>query len=362
MLKPGKPAPGKTPTIEKIAFQTGAAKDELFASAISEDQTSVVLNVLANDPGSATLYSLAQGITSISSQVQALDSVTLGSGAVIRIENGVVRYDISAVNHHALALGEVAVESFEYVIRMGNGALSTATASVEIIGLNDAPTLAALPADPILVQDSVTAETERTITGRLQGHDVDNGAVLTYGFAHAGEATRHDDGTVSIATAYGRLVLDSGTGEYTFTVDAAALEALGAEEEILLGFDVFVRDEHGAGSNVETIQFRLVGADETHANNPPQFGDVTTFVINHGLNIVNGRGFIDGFDGNDKLKLAAVKQMGDIYHVDTDNDGKDDSSALFVQFLQGNKGGNGVEIVLTGYLGLSQDQIESSAN
>lgn len=286
MSKPSKPAAGKTPTTEKIAFQTGAAKDERYASAINEDQTSVTLDVLANDPGSAKLYSLAQGITASSAQVDVLDTVTLASAAVITIEDGVVRYDISGADHQALALGEVAVESFEYVIRMGNGALSIATATVEIVGLNDAPTLAALPVDPIVVQDSSAAESTRVIEGRLEGHDVDNGAVLTYGFAAAEGATQHEDGTVSIATAYGSLVLDANTGEYAFTVDAKALDDLAAGQEVLLGFDVRVQDEHGAGSNIETIQFMLKGADEASESGEPQFGEETTFVVNHGLSFL----------------------------------------------------------------------------
>jgi hypothetical protein len=129
-----------------------------------------------------------------------------------------------------------------------------------------------------------------------------------------------------------------------------------------------VRDEHGAVSNVETIKFELQGADEAPLVSEPSFGDVTTFVVNHGLDFVNERGVLHGFDGNDRLKLAGVKQVSDIYTVDTDGDGRADSSALLVQFRHGGKGDENealiepVEIVLTGYLDLTQDQIFASAN
>ncbi|WJJ93816.1 VCBS domain-containing protein [Neopusillimonas aromaticivorans] len=373
MSKNSKPVADKTPTTEKIAFQTGAAKNEYLASAINEDQAVVTLDVLANDPGSAKLYSVVQGITSSSSQVPVLSSVTLSSGAVVSFDNGVVRYDISSVNHQSLAQGEVAVDAFDYVIRMGNGALSIATATVEIIGLNDAPTLAVLPEAPLVINDTPNPESSRSYDGRLEASDVDNGAVLTFGFADAADVAPQADGTISITTAYGTLRLNPVTGDYTFTVNPEALDKLVASEQVPVEFAVQVHDEHGAVSNTEIIKFLLVGADEQPDVTQPDFGAVTTFVVNHGLDFVNDRKVLQGFDGNDKLKLAGVKQTGDVYVVDTNGDGQADSSALLVQFSKGvssNGNGNGnnnggletVEIVLSGYMGLTQDQIEGSAN
>jgi len=224
MSKNNKPVAGSTPTTQKIAFQTGAAKDELFRSALNEDQQSNTLNVLANDPGSAKLYSLAQGITPSSVQVEVLDRVILASGAVISIENGMVRYDISKVNHQSLAQGQVAIDTFEYVIQMGNGALSIATATVEVIGLNDAPTLEALPLDPIVIEDTSGPASSQSFEGQLRGSDVDDGAVLTYGFAQTEGVVVNADGTVSLSGDYGTLVIDSTSGQYTFTVNAQALD------------------------------------------------------------------------------------------------------------------------------------------
>lgn len=372
MSKNNKPVAGNTPTTQKIAFQTGAAKDELFASALNEDQGFVTLNVLANDPGSAKLYSLAQGITSSSTQVQVLGTATLASGAVISIDNGVVRYDISNVNYQGLAQGQIAVDTFEYVIQMGNGALSIATASVQVVGLNDAPTLAALPLSPVVIEDTSGPESATSVQGKLEGSDVDQGAILTYGFAASECIVENADGTVSLTNGYGTLTLNSTTGDYTFVVNAQALDALGAEDAVSVGFDVLVRDEHGAVSNIETIKFELFGADEAPVVTAPDFGVVTTFVVNHGLNFVNGRSLLQGFDGNDKLKLAGVKQVSGVYTVDTNGDGQVDSSALLVEFAHGNGKGNGnenqtggietVEVILSGYLGLTQDMIETSVN
>lgn len=351
---------GKMPTTEKIAFQTGAAKDDLFESALNEDQSSVLLNVLANDPGAARLYSLVQGVTASTTQVQVLDTVTLASGAVISQANGIVRYDISAATaYQHLAQGEVGVESFEYVIRMGNGALSTATATVQILGLNDAPVLEALPQNPVLVHDTSGPESVQLFSGQLHGYDVDNGAVLTYGFSSSHGVSYHANGSASVTTAYGTLTLDSQTGHYTFTVNPDALDSLRAAEEVSVNFDVLVTDEHAAASGIETIQFKLIGADEAAVVAPPDFGPQTRFVVNHGLDFINGRAILAGFDGNDRLKLAGVKQLGDIHTVDTNGDGQADASGIFVRFSNKTET---VEIVLSGYLELTQAQIDASSN
>lgn len=351
MSKNNKPVAGNTPTTQKIAFQTGAAKDELFASALNEDQGFVTLNVLANDPGSAKLYSLAQGITSSSTQVQVLGTATLASGAVISIDNGVVRYDISNVNYQGLAQGQIAVDTFEYVIQMGNGALSIATASVQVVGLNDAPTLAALPLSPVVIEDTSGPESATSVQGKLEGSDVDQGAILTYGFAASECIVENADGTVSLTNDYGTLTLNSTTGDYTFVVNAQALDALGAEDAVSVGFDVLVRDEHGAVSNIETIKFELFGADEA----PVVTNPVTEFNINHGQGFINDRRVIDNFDNNDQIKVNGGKwndKIG-VYSIDYNGDGVDDSSAFMVVF---NGTNHAAEIVLTGYLGLTEAQ------
>ncbi len=80
---------------------------------------------------------------------------------------------------------------------------------------------------------------------------LDNGAVLTYG-------------VLSGDSAYGSLTLGSN-GQYSFQADADKLDALGAGVNASATFVVSVKDEQGAASAPVTLQFNLVGANDTAA-------------------------------------------------------------------------------------------------
>jgi hypothetical protein len=121
-------------TTDKVAGQTGAAKDESFTF---DNADMLILNVLANDPGSAKLWSIDQDALSGPDSAHVdpyLDSVTLTSGATLSVNpDGSVTYAPPA-DIANLPEGEVWTDSFSYVIRMANGALSSAQAEVTIVG------------------------------------------------------------------------------------------------------------------------------------------------------------------------------------------------------------------------------------
>jgi hypothetical protein len=67
----------------KVTVQTGAAKDDVFDQGlITEDSGCIALNVLANDPGSARLWSVEQSLLSVNDQVMCYK---LDSGAVVSL-------------------------------------------------------------------------------------------------------------------------------------------------------------------------------------------------------------------------------------------------------------------------------------
>jgi len=133
---------------------TPQATDDTFASSttgLTEDTTTVViLDVMANDLGgkAKSLYSLDDGSSSGSAvQSDLLTSDAGGAsnysqfGARIWItDSGKVAYDITSVPAellNSIAEGNSAFDTFTYAIRLGNGTLSWATATVEIKGVND---------------------------------------------------------------------------------------------------------------------------------------------------------------------------------------------------------------------------------
>jgi len=123
---------------------------------ITEDSSGgFSLNVLANDPGSATLYGLYTFAPSTPS-LGANTAAKSASGADLAISNGVVVYTATAeskAKFQYLAEGETATYNFAYVIKMGNGALSTAVATVTIVGANDKATISGALATNISEDD-----------------------------------------------------------------------------------------------------------------------------------------------------------------------------------------------------------------
>jgi VCBS repeat-containing protein len=250
-------ATAKPTTTIKVATQTGAAKDDIFAAAstgLSEDKASGSLNVLVNDPGAAKLHSLFQGDVALASlsQMPVLTRAVLSNGAVISMNaDGTVGYDASGIaGLQSLALGQSYTDNFQYTVRMANGATSTAKVSVQLSGANDAPVLASIARAG--VADSAAVDAGAAMSGALAGSDVDNGAVLTYSLLAASAAN----------PSFASFALDGASGVYRLHVGADGLNALAAGEVASASYDVQVRDEHGAVSAVRSLVVDLVGAND----------------------------------------------------------------------------------------------------
>ncbi len=248
-------------TTIKVALLTGAAKDDSFtteATGLSEDMLQAALNVLGNDPGSAQLYSLQQDPTGTDQMDPLCEAITAG-GAKIRINaDGTIDYNATNIASELdqLAEGEFQTDTFYYTVRMANGALSTALVTLEIAGVNDAPTLSSAPI-PITV-DTPDDDTPAAVTGSLQGSDVDNGAILTYNLNGAvinlaGEMVKQND--------YGTLILTT-SGDFSFIADPDKIDTIPLGMHVDVIFNVTVTDEHGASTSQDQI-FQLIGANDT---------------------------------------------------------------------------------------------------
>lgn len=194
-------------TTVKVSAQTGAAKDDIFLG-ISEDSSSQNLNVLANDPGSAAFWSIDQNALNApagSQQPQYLNTVTLASGAKLSINADSTVHYVGAAALQSLAEGELFTDSFIYTIRMGNGALSTAKASVQIVGKNDVATFSGDKAGSL-------TEDQSGVIGKLIVSDVDHDQSAMQAVALTGS-----NGNLSIDTA--------GNWAYNLTRDMNYLQA-----------------------------------------------------------------------------------------------------------------------------------------
>ena len=138
---------------------TPQAKDDRFTpAALTEDSLgTVILDVMGNDLGGAAkrLWSLDGGTspggirpTDLLTQDPVGAANVSANGATIKITaDGKVSYDASTLSSaftntlQTLGAGEFATDTFTYAIRLANGALSWATATVQIAGVNVAPVL-----------------------------------------------------------------------------------------------------------------------------------------------------------------------------------------------------------------------------
>ena len=109
--------------------------------------------------------------------------------------------------------------------------------------------------------DTLANDTFADVSGVLSGADVDLGTVLTYGISGA----TLDNGTATKTGTYGRLTVTAATGEYTFTPNALAIDALSAPTTEI--FAVTVSD--GLTTTTADWVIDLTGVADAPVNSVP---------------------------------------------------------------------------------------------
>jgi VCBS repeat-containing protein len=247
--------------ISTVSFtNTPQAVDDYYTATqtgLTENSTeTIVLAVMANDLGgkAKTLYSLDDGIENEGSATSAdllmKDLVGVNNlsqyGAHIAImADGTVAYtmtDTSRAHFASLGAGEIGYDSFTYAIRLGNGTLSWATATVEIRGVNDAPLITSSAQTGAVSEDGTLGA-----AGQVTASDVDDGATLSF----SGNAS----------SAYGSFAVDATTGEWTYSLDNAAAQSLAAGQEVSETFTVTVTDDQGATAT-QDVTITITGTND----------------------------------------------------------------------------------------------------
>ncbi|HWT99322.1 MAG TPA: VCBS domain-containing protein, partial [Terriglobales bacterium] len=229
---------------------TPQAGDDSFYGLVTEDSTSVVyLNVMANDLGgnAKTLYSVDNG-TTVNTNATATDllvkDVVYGSsttdptaaiastndtslnGAKIWITaDGKVAYDPATWSStfyaqvQALPAGQTLTDTFIYAIKLGNGTLSWATATVYISGLNDAATITGVSCNSVTEAGGIANGIPGipTTGGTVTVHDVD-----------AGQNHFQTVTPASLVGSYGTFTFDANSGVWTYTLDQSKSDSLTA--------------------------------------------------------------------------------------------------------------------------------------
>ncbi|WP_425404062.1 Ig-like domain-containing protein [Hwanghaeella sp.] len=258
-----------------------AADDSGAGFSTDEDTAFTTANVLPNDsdPNAGDVLS-----------VQSIDTTgTLGT--VTDNLDGTFDYNPNG-QFESLAVGESATDTFTYTVSDGNGGTDTATVSILVNGVNDAP-------DAVDDDRTTDEDTPLTISGLL-GNDSDPDTSDTLSIASF-------DTTGTLGTVTDNL---DGTFSYDPT---GQFESLAVGESATDTFTYTVSDGNG-GTDTATVSVRVDGVNDA----PDAVDDDRTTDEDTPLTISGLLGNDSDPDTSDTLSIASIDTTGTLGTV-TDN-------------------------------------------
>jgi len=257
-----------TYTIKDSANQTSSATITITITGVNDGPVGVADALNAVEDGGAVQMNVLTNDTDADSgdtkTVSALAGVALSGGTASKAgvygsfqitSAGVVTYTIdnASASVQALKAGETVTDSVTYTVKDADGVDSTATVTVTVTGVNDAP---------VAVADtgSVAEDGTSTSTGNVLTNDTDvdhdaTKAVTALTFGGVAKSLGSD-----FAATYGTFRLTSA-GAWTYTLDNAAVQFLGLNETRTETFAYTVTDDQGATSS-STLTVTITGAND----------------------------------------------------------------------------------------------------
>ncbi|MEF8747646.1 MAG: cadherin-like domain-containing protein [Candidatus Accumulibacter propinquus] len=241
---------------DQIAGQAG---DDQLAGGAGDD--SFVYTSMGNGVDSINDFADGDRITIVGTTL--ILPITSGDGAALQQNQVQVSTDSGVTTLH---IGTDNLEGADVEIQLtGEFLPSQLRVSGSSIFYNHAPVLATpTSAD---YADSSNDDTFNAASGTFGGSDIDPGTTLSYGIA---------EGTVSFGVvaskvgSYGTLLVNIGTGDYTFTPNDTAIEARKSNDSET--FSVTVSD--GLATTNASFTVKVTGADD-----PTTFSGVATATV-----------------------------------------------------------------------------------
>lgn len=222
---------GITTTHNTLALSINGINDGPSASAIqtnvSEDGPAILMAAAFTDPDRDDTHSFSVDTTGT-------------AGSVINNNDGTFTYDPNG-KFELLGIGQTAVDTFSYSVADNHGASSTATASVTVIGQNDAPVIQSGGGGN---QASYWIRVHETAITTVHATDVDNGDIVTYSIIGGVDA--------------GSFTIDSHTGGLVFS-------SLPKQPHNSYQVQVQADDGHTGGTDIQSITVN-VAADKMSAS------------------------------------------------------------------------------------------------
>jgi VCBS repeat-containing protein len=276
------------------------------------------LNVMVNDLGGSakTLWSFdtdgSAGVTGlktyapedllIKDNVGVIQLSEAGAKVSITADNQ-LKYDVSELDLDFLGAGEYFVDTITYAIKLGNGTLSWATATVTVFGTNDGVTIAAgTDADGAVTEDA--DDPTLTDSGTINFNDLDVTDMHTTSVAAF--VTNTLGGTLTMGAVAEDDLTAAGTVGWTYTVDNSATQYLAAGQTVTEKFTVTISDGHG-GTATQVITITITGTNGVATIT----GDVEGDVVEDGTLTATGTLTVSDEDtGESELQPIAAGTAG----------------------------------------------------
>jgi VCBS repeat-containing protein len=244
-------------------------------------------------------------------------------------------YTVTGVGIENLGVTEEIEISFDVRIKDSSGDdttnISNARAvTLKIKGANDKPTLEEI--DPSSIFDTSSTDIFSAISGILEGKDIDTNDTLTYSINGIDSSDSIHD---TIVGDYGTLILTVATGEYTYTPDADAVNALKVDD---IETFIFKVNDGTENSDTQNLVFTIKGVNDT-AVITVGGDDSSREEIKEDTNTETKT-----VDGTDYTVITATGSLS-ISDADTDEH-KFDSNIIFQNSLSTNESSLG-ELIIT---------------
>ncbi|MCP9480330.1 Ig-like domain-containing protein, partial [Shimia sp. CNT1-13L.2] len=311
----------------------------------TDEDTAVTLAVLTNDsdPENDPIT-----ITMVDGQAIAPGgSVVLsGSGATVTLNvNGTLTYDPSGAFDH-LADGAPGADSFSYTISDPDGETDTATVSIALTGVNDAPVAGD---DSLDVFEGIGINISATGTGNLisAASDVDGTVTSVV------EVDGVTDGTTGIAGLYGTLTWDALTGAYLYTVNDSdpTVHGLTAGSSLSETFDFIVQDDFGANSNTATLTVTINGVTDGLFTEQADTVDLSAAIQAFPQTAFENN-FLNALGGDDTVVLVSGLEVSPYLSQFNGQTFSGDGGSDWITILNGNMNADG---------GTGRDTLDTSA-
>ncbi|MDC7704931.1 Ig-like domain-containing protein, partial [Vogesella indigofera] len=233
-------------------------EDELLAASNYNSSSNVLtLNVMSNDLGGSAkqLYSIDDGANALADMLTSdvnfsTEWETTPEGNRIRIYAGKIEYQF-LTNPDSLAAGEPLHDSFVYAIQLGNGTISYATVTVDVMGSNDGPRVSAA-----LTAGGVEGDADFEVDLLQGASDIDQGETAT--LQASGLSFSVNGGPSSGALPAG---LTLAGNKLLVDADGSAFDHLAAGATEVITVSYFVEDVHGA-KVAQTATITITGTND----------------------------------------------------------------------------------------------------